>query len=81
MVRFQIQERLVKASNPTAKPEMRFSDRAVLEAESGVGALRAYLEQEHAEPMGMIEKVGSMVVVNARRGDDLFVIQVLPKVS
>jgi hypothetical protein len=79
-MRFQIQERLVKASSSTAKPQMKFSDRMVLEAESGVGALRAYLEQEHAEPMGMIEKVGSMVVVNARRGDDVFVIQVVPKV-
>ena len=78
-MRFQIQQRLVKGSSPTAKPEMRFSDRTVLEAESGVSALRAYLEQEQAEPMGMIEKVGPMVVVNARRGDDVFVIQVLPK--
>lgn len=78
-MRFQIQERLVKTSSSNAKPEMKFADRMVLEAESGVVALRRYLEQERAEPMGMIEKVGSMVVVNARRGDDIFVIQVMPK--
>lgn len=74
-----MQQRLVKDESLREKPQPNFTDQAVIDALSAPEALKKFLDLQGATPAGGIEKVGSMVVVNARKGERLFVIQVLPE--